>query len=1112
MHNLLQIGKLASNALFFSLLTWQLPAHAAEPWMDSSLTARERANHLLSAMTQDEKITLVHGAGWGGTYVGMIPAIPRLGIPAINLQDGPAGVAAGMTQVTAFPAPAMVAASWDTVLMKQYNAAMAAEEKGKGANVHLAPMMNINRIPQSGRNFEGFGEDPFLTSRMAEASVAGIQSQGIIATAKHFINNEQETERERVSADIDARTVHEIYLPPFKASVQAGVGSVMCGYNKINGVWACENGTSQNNWLKGELGFDGWIMSDWNATHSTVDSASSGMDMQMPDATYFGSALANAIASNQVPQSRLDDMVRRIVTPMFQIGLFDRAPVGSPNANVQSEERKKIARDASAQGTILLKNQNDILPIDASNVRSIAVIGSAADSAPIVVGGGSGMVIPPYIVSPLKGIQARAGKDIQVRYAYGDSGNGVPITSEFLKAPSGESGLQADYYSNTSLSGDAVISRVDPHVDFQFFGASPGSGLANNNWSARWRGTLTPPVNGPYTLYLASDDGSRLYVNGNLVIDNWGDHALQTKSTSLTLNAGQAYNIEVQYYQGAGAADVHFSWALPNQTKFSDAVAAASTSDLAVVVVGLTSSEGSDRPDLSLPPGQDDLISAVVQANPRTIVVAYTPAQILMPWADQVPAILLGNMPGQEAGNALASLLFGDVNPSAKLPMTLARNVSDYPANTPEQYPGVNLHSVYSEGLNVGYRHFDARNIEPLFPFGHGLSYTSFEYSDFSMTSYNVKAGQNIFLAVNVKNSGNRAGAEVVQFYLGYPSESSEPPKQLKFFRKIWLEAGEMRNVLFSLSPEQYSFWSAGSGSWIVQPGDYQASVGSSSRDIRQSKSFKISGGSLDGKIFQAEEASLGGGAATAQDHAGYTGQSFAASLTNVGASVSFDVNVPASAAYRVSLRYANSNGPDRTLSVYVNGQKIRKTVLPILANWDMWDYKTENLYLNAGRNTITYRYDDGDSANVNIDSIIVNEKPNLALNKPVTVSSVESDQTPARNAVDGDPSTRWSSSFGEPQWIQVDLGAVYALDSVVLRWETAHARGYKIETSLDGEKWKAVYETSTGDGNVDEVNGSAWFGSARYVRVNAQKRGTEFGISLWDLEVYGSSYRKRDR
>lgn len=1104
-HKFLQLRKLASVAFFLSLITLQHSAHAAEPWMDSSLLPSQRANLLLSAMTQDEKISLVHGAGWGGLYVGMIHAIPRLGIPAIHLQDGPAGVAAQMTQVTAFPAPAMVAASWDPLLMQQYNAAMAAEEKGKGANVHLAPMMNINRIPQSGRNFEGFGEDPYLASRMAVASVLGIQSQGIIASAKHFINNEQETNRETVSAEIDARTVHEIYLPPFQASVRAGVGSVMCGYNKINGIWACENGTAQNTWLKGELGFQGWIMSDWGATHSTVDSAYGGLDMEMPDGRYFGSGLASALALNQVPQSRLDDMIRRILTPMFQVGLFDRSPVGSPDANVQSEEHKRIARDASAQGTILLKNQGDILPIDPSTVRSLAVIGPAADSSPIIVGGGSGMVIPPYTVSPLQGIQARANKDVSIRYAYGNTGIGSPIPTEHLRTPTGEMGLQGEYYRNTSLSGEASLRRVDRNIDFQFFGGPPAAGLGAKDWSVRWRGTLTPPTSGTYTLHLTSDDGSRLYVNGNLVVDNWGDHGLQTKSAPLTLNAGQAYDIEVQYYQTFGASEVRLRWTLPNQARFSDAIQAASESDLAVVVVGLTSSEGGDRPHLSLPDGQDELISAVAQVNPRTIVVAYAPAQILMPWENQVAAILLGNMPGQEAGAALASLLFGDVNPSAKLTMTLARNSSDYPASTPDQYPGVNLRSSYSEGLRVGYRHFDSRNISPLYPFGHGLSYTTFEYSDFAMTSYTPKAGNHLFLGVNVKNTGNRAGAEVVQLYLTYPSASSEPPKQLKEFRKVWLEPGEMKHVTFSLSPEQYSFWSAGSGSWTVHPGDYQALIGSSSRDIRQAKTFRIRGGSLDGTVYQAEEASLGGSAGIAQDHAGYTGASFVDGLTNVGASLSFQVNVPASAAYPVSLRYANNKGADRTLSIYVNGQKRRRTVLPNLANWEMWDYKTESLYLNAGRNTITYRYDEGDSANVNIDAVIVNEKPNLALNKAVAASSVESEQTPARHAVDGDPATRWSSSFSDPQWFQVDLGAPYALDSIVLKWETAHARAYAIEISLDGSSWKKLYETNYGDGNVDELNGLGLLGSARYVRINSTARGTEFGISLWDLEVYGS-------
>ena len=322
----------------------------AQTWMDTSLPPGQRAALLVAAMTNDEKIAILHGTGGDGIYPGIIPANTRLGIPALHLADGPAGPANTMYQVTALPAPITAAASWDVALMQRYALTAAQEEKGKGVNVHLAPTMNLLRVPQNGRAFEAYSEDPYLSARMAAAGVLGIEGQGIIATAKHYINNEQEYDRGTNSSDIDDRTQHEIYLPPFKAAVQAGAGAVMCGYNKINGVWACENGGTLNTWLKGELNFQGFVMSDWGATHTTAASANGGLDMEMPDARYFG-PLATSIADGSVSQDRVNDMTKRILTSMFKAGLFDRAPSGSHGANVQSAAHTQTARDCGGPGS-----------------------------------------------------------------------------------------------------------------------------------------------------------------------------------------------------------------------------------------------------------------------------------------------------------------------------------------------------------------------------------------------------------------------------------------------------------------------------------------------------------------------------------------------------------------------------------------------------------------------------------------------------------------------------------------------------------------------------------------------------------------------------------------
>lgn len=819
-----------------ALWVLQTPAPAAQqtapqPWMDRSLQPTRRAELLLAAMTLDEKIVMVHGIKGG--YVGNVPANARLGIPALNLSDGPAGVGNRKTQVTAFPAPITVGAGWDVGLMQRFGEAMGAEQLGKGTNVQLAPMMNMVRVPQAGRTWEGYGEDPFHAAQMAGAAVRGIQSQGVIATAKHFIANEQETGRNIASTDVDDRTLVEIYLAPFRASVLAGAGAVMCSYNKINGVYACENAPTQNTVLKGQLNFQGWIMSDWGATHSTVASALNGLDQEMPGGNFFGDKLAAAVQSGAVPQSRLDDMVRRILTPMFRAGIFDRAPTGSVDANVQSAAHTQLARDAAAQGIVLLKNASNALPLNAAQLHSIAVIGAAASTSPVIAGGGSGVVVRPYVITPLQGVTERAGSSVAVRYA----------------------------------------------------------------------------------------DGS----------------------------------------DAAAAAEL------------------ARQADAAIVVVGLPSSEGRDRPNLSLPAGQDALVVSVAQANPRTVVAVYIPAQVLMPWAEQVPAILVGWLPGQEGGNALASVLFGDVNPAGRLPVTIARNVEDYPAATPQQFPGVENHVLYSEGLRMGYRHFDTKNISPLFPFGHGLSYTTFAYSNLSISPGSISLPAGAKIAVDVRNTGSRAGAEVVQLYLGFPPETSEPPRQLKGFQKIVLQPGQTRRVTFTIAPEELSFWSAGAQNWVAYPGKYQVMVGASSRDIRLTGSVAVAGGPLAGATYQAETAKLSGGAKISTAHAGYSGAGYVDGYAAQDAAAAFEVMVAAAGRYDVTLRYANANdGQNKahTLSVYVNGAKACQTSLPATANGETWDFKTEALELNASRNEISYKYDSGDSGNVAIDAVLVGAKP----------------------------------------------------------------------------------------------------------------------------------------
>jgi beta-glucosidase len=654
------------------------------PWMNVKDTPEERAKKLLAQMNLDEKLSLLHG--YGGDYVGNVPSITvsKTGgkIPALHLEDGPSGVADGVTQVTCWPSALTVVATWNRESMKAYGTALAEEQFGKGTNVMLGPMVNLGRVPFGGRNFESFGEDPVLAARMTESNILGVQSQPMIATVKHFVDNNQEDNRTVTSANVDERTQYEMYYPAFEAAIKVGVGAVMCSYNRINDTYACENDQTLNKDLKQKLGFKGWVMSDWGATHSTVKAANAGLDQQMPDASFFGDELKKAVQQGQVTQARIDDMTLRILIPMFAAQLFDVVNNGNLSVNVQTAAHTMLARDLATEATVLLQNVNQILPIKTKNVKIIAVLGDAGDKSPIVAGGGSGHVIPPYIISPLKGIQNRV------------SGLGITVN-----------------YAPTS------------------------------------------PL--------------------NVAVDT------------------------------------------------------AKNADIAIVCVGTSSSEGWDRPSLALGKGQDELIAAIAQVQSNTVVVLNIPGPTLMPWASSVAGILTGFMPGQECGNALAAILFGDANPSARLPFTFPVSEKLIPVNTPEQYPGINNEAQYSEKLLVGYRWYDAKQQPLLFPFGHGLSYTTFSYSNLQIDSTNYK------ISFTITNTGTVAGDEVAQLYIGYPPSAGEPPKNLRRFSKLHYESNQSHDISYFLNDRDFSIWDITTHQWKVISGSYTVFIGSSSRDIR---------------------------------------------------------------------------------------------------------------------------------------------------------------------------------------------------------------------------------------------------------------------------------------
>lgn len=659
---------------------------AACPWVGSTQPISTRVDQVMAKMTVDQEVALATGAG-GSSYVGLTPSIGALCIPTLDLEDGPAGVADGMTGVTQLPAPVSAAATWDTAAETSYGRLVGGEEAAKGTTVDLGPTVNIVRDPRWGRAFESIGEDPYLNGTLGAAEIRGVQSTGVMAQVKHLAAYNQETYRNTPSDDVvvDQRTLQEIYLPAFEQSVGPGAASsVMCAYSTVNGTYACQNPGLIDQTLHGQFGSQAFVTSDWGATHSTAPSADAGLDQDMPgNDGYYGPALASAVASGQVSRATLDAAARRILTQEFAFGLFDNPPQGSPAQTATTAAHVSAARSLAEEGSVLLKNSGSLLPFG-SATHSIAVIGADASTNVRSAGGGSAAVNSSGTVTPLTGITNRAGSTAKVTY----------------------------------------------------------------------------------------NDGSSA----------------------------------------------------------SSAAAAAAAADVAVVFAGTSEGEGSDLSGISLSSADDNLISQVAAANPHTVVVLDTGSAVTMPWLPSVAGVLEAWYPGQEDGNAIAALLFGDVDPSGHLPVTFPASLSQVPASTTAQWPGTNGTVQYSEGLDVGYRHYDAQGLTPLFPFGYGLSYTSFAFSGLTVSA--LPRGGAATVSATVTNTGTRSGADVAQLYVTAPASAGEPPRRLQGFQRVELAAGASARVSFPLTEADLHHWNASSSGWTTDTGDYTVRVGDSSANL----------------------------------------------------------------------------------------------------------------------------------------------------------------------------------------------------------------------------------------------------------------------------------------
>lgn len=848
-------GMMTPDARASDAMHMQAESHVSTgcPWVNSAAPIAERVEQLLGRMTLRQKLHELHGVK-DGTYVGEIPAIPSLCIPSLTMQDGPGGVGDNMKGVTQLPAPVALAATWDTGLARQYGAVVGTEQWGKGVKVDLGPTLNLVRDPRWGRAFETYSEDPYLTGRIGAGYVRGVQGTGTMAQIKHLVAYNQETNRNTPADNVlvDERTLQELYLPQFAAVIrEARPASAMCSYNYLDGVAACEDAHVLTRILRRQLGFRGFVVSDWGGTHSTVASARAGMNVEMPDDNYYGAALEQAVASGDVPVSVVDDLVRPILAEMFRFHLFTRTPTGTPDSVVTTPAHVAAARKLAEHGTVLLKNADQALPLSAAKVHSIAVIGTAAGDAALTVGGGSAHVNAESIITPYRGIAARAGDAAEVGYAPGDTPPGEPpvLAAAYLEPSSGTGhGLTGRFYAGRTLSGTPVAVRHAGGIDFDWGKSAPVEGMTADDWSATWTGTLVPPTTGRYVFSLTSDDGSRLFVGGKRLIDNWGDHASNTKTAALVLKAGQPVKIEVDYYQVAGEASLRLGWRVPNQdrpqqeARLRKAVKLAAASDVAVVFAGDRQTEGSDLEDIDLPGNQNRLIAAVAAANPNTIVVLHTGSAVVMPWLDDVKGVLEAWYPGQEDGHAIATVLFGDVNPSGKLPITFPRRLADVPAASEAQWPGVDGRVMYSEGMGVGYHWYDAKRIPPLFAFGHGLSYTTFAFDHLEVTPDITSMGV-VHASVEITNTGHRRGADVVQLYVAHPAGSAEPPKQLKGFEKVVLEPGQTRRVAFDIPARELATWDARAHDWKMPAGEYRVMLGDSSDRLPEQAVVRIRSG-----------------------------------------------------------------------------------------------------------------------------------------------------------------------------------------------------------------------------------------------------------------------------
>jgi beta-glucosidase len=764
----------------------------------------------------------------------------RLGIPIIPFDEALHGLV--RDGGTVFPQAIGLAATWDTALMNKVANAIATETKQRGIRQILSPVVNIAADVRWGRTEETYGEDPFLASAMGVVFVNAFEKKGIITTPKHFIANVGDGGRDSYPIHINERLLEELYFVPFRACIEKGGSrSIMTAYNSLNGV-----ASSSNNWLlteklKKQWGFDGFIISDANAVggevvlHNTakdypesgIHAINGGLDVIFQTEYKHHELFIPAFLDGRIDSNRINDAVTRVLKAKFELGLFENPYV--QEAIPENKLHKQIAKQAALESFVLLKNKNNVLPFS-KTIRSIAVIGTDADEAR--PGGYSGL--GNNKISILEGLRQRAGKKIRVTYQPGcgrSNEDYVVVPASRLKSNNAE-GLYAEYFNNITLSGEPVIKRKDKTIDFRWTLYGPATGMEAGFYSVRWTGTIISPVSGNYKVGLEGNDGFRLYINNQLIIDNWRKQSYRAILADYVFEKGKPYDIKIEFYETAGNATIKLIWTVGVKNnyrkKINDAVSAAKQSDIAVIVAGITEGEFQDRALLSLPGHQEEMIKAVAATGKPVVVLLVGGSAVTMSnWIDNVNAIASVWYPGEEGGHAIADILFGDYNPAGRLPVTFPIHEG--------QLPLVYNHKPTGRGND-----YNNLSGKPLFPFGFGLSYTHFEYSDIKLAKTNISQTETTTVSFTLKNVGTRDGDEVVQLYLRDMLASvARPVMELKGFQRVHLKAGEVKTISFSISPEMLSMTDINRNRG-VEPGEFRIMIGASAADIRLKEMLKV--------------------------------------------------------------------------------------------------------------------------------------------------------------------------------------------------------------------------------------------------------------------------------